>query len=268
MAVCLLAIVGVEIVPWFYNSWVSDPYFSHGSLVMLWGVGLAVYRYTSYLSTSTDSHQQDNANQGLSPMAKWEDFLFPVGGALLFTSMALNVFSLKALGWMLILIGLVRWRVGNERFRIIAMPLYFTLLSIPWPWGVVQMVALPLQETSATLARVFLDLSGLPVLQEGIVLDTGRFKLVVEEICSGLRSFVALLTVAIFLVGAGWGSRRQHWAAPFVVLAIILCGNATRLITALAIGHWFYPEWAMVWVEDVSPFLLILTEAANSTGLA
>ena len=194
-------------------------------------------------------------------MGKWEDFLFPVGAALMFASMALNVFSLKALGWMLILIGLVRWRVGNERFRIIAMPLYFTLLSIPWPWGVVQMVALPLQEASATIARVFLDLSGLPVLQEGIVLDTGRFKLVVEEICSGLRSFVALLTVAIFLIGAGWGSRRQRWAAPFVVLAIILSGNATRLITALAIGHWFYPDWAMVWVEDVSPFLLILAEA-------
>ena len=83
----------------------------------------------------------------------------------------------------------------------------------------------------------------------------------VEEICSGLRSFVALLTVAIFLIGAGWGSRRQRWAAPFVVLAIILSGNATRLITALAIGHWFYPDWAMVWVEDVSPFLLILAEA-------
>ncbi len=180
----------------------------------------------------------------------------------MFASMALNVFSLKALGWMLILIGLVRWRVGAERFRIIAMPLYFTLLSIPWPWGVVQMIALPLQEISATLARIFLDLSGLPVLQEGIVLDTGRFKLVVEEICSGLRSFVALLTVAIFLIATGWGSRNQRWAAPFVVLGIILCGNATRLITALAIGHWFSPEWAMVWVEDISPFMLILAEAA------
>lgn len=160
------------------------------------------------------------------------------------------------------MIGLIHWRIGAQRFQVIAFPLYFVLLGIPWPWGIVQMIALPMQEFSATLARFILDLSGLPVLQEGVVLDTGHFRLVVEETCSGLRSFVALLTVAVFLIGAGWGTKRQHWILPPVVLVIILCGNTIRLITTIVLGHWINAEWAVVWLDDIAPFLIIFAEIA------
>jgi len=39
------------------------------------------------------------------------------------------------------------------------------------------------------------------------------------------------------------------------------CLISASLVTAVLIGHWLNPDWAMVWVEDISPFLLILAEA-------
>ncbi|MDQ6986768.1 MAG: exosortase/archaeosortase family protein [Mariprofundaceae bacterium] len=260
---CLITLFGLQIVPWFFASWSTDPYFSHGGLVMLWGLGLAVWRFSSAQQTVHNRQSQGNGSEhNPRVLLHIETLLLPVGGFFLLFGLGLDIASFKAIGWLLSIFGLIRWRLGAAQFRSLRMPLYFTLLAIPWPWSIVQFMALPLQEISSSLARFILDLSGLPVLQEGVVLDSGRFKLVVEETCSGLRSFVAVLTIAIYFMGAGWGSIRQRWMHPLVVLAIILCGNSIRLTTALAIGHYLNHEWAMIWVEDISPFLLIMFETA------
>jgi len=259
----MLAAAGLKVVSWLAHAWSSNPYFSHGPLVVLCGVGLAIWRYVQHAPSVHDSLATDKSGVSFHTPERWlEHFLFPVGSALLLISLALNLSSPMALGWGLAMIGLIHWRIGAQRFQVIAFPLYFVLLCIPWPWGIVQMIALPMQEFSATLARFILDLSGLPVLQEGVVLDTGHFRLVVEETCSGLRSFIALLTVAVFLIGAGWGTKRQRWILPLVVLLIILCGNAMRLITTIVLGHWINAEWAVVWLDDIAPFLIIFAEIA------
>jgi len=263
LSASLLAVPAYYILPWFLQSWATDPYFSHGWMVMLWGVGLALWRLTA----SEQEHEVTSAGILRStsrPMflTTLEPHMLLIGAFILLLGLSLDIATLKAVGWMLSVFGLLHWRLGAKRFGYVAAPLYFTLLSIPWPWSIVQYMALPLQEISSTMARFILDSLGLPVWQEGVTLDSGRFKLVVEEGCSGMRSFVAVLTVAIYFMGMGWGSNTQRWLHPLVVLIIILCGNGIRLVTALSIGHFWSHEWAMVWVEDISPFLLIVFEAA------
>ncbi|MDQ6971304.1 MAG: hypothetical protein Q9M30_01505, partial [Mariprofundaceae bacterium] len=46
-AALILSISALDLVPWFITSWATDPYFSHGGLVMLWGIGLAFWRLSS-----------------------------------------------------------------------------------------------------------------------------------------------------------------------------------------------------------------------------
>jgi len=259
----LLVVPAYYILPWFLQSWATDPYFSHGWMVLLWGTGLAIWRLISAEPTLGSTTARINCkNSRPAFLVYMERWLLPVGSFILLLGLSLDIASFKAIGWMLSIFGILHWRLGPERFGIIAAPLYFTLLCIPWPWSIVQYMALPLQEISSTLARAILDFLGLPVWQEGVTLDSGRFKLVVEEGCSGMRSFVAVLTVAIYFMGMGWGSIIQRWLHPMVVLAIILCGNSIRLVTALSIGHFWSQKWAMIWVEDISPFLLIVFEAA------
>jgi len=263
LSAALLSAPAYYIAPWFLQSWATDPYFSHGWMVMLWGVGLAIWR----LSASEQEQEVTSAGvrrNTLRPvfLTTLEPLMLPTGAFILMLGLSLDIATLKALGWMFSIFGLLHWRLGAKRFGYVAAPLYFTLLSIPWPWSIVQYMALPLQEVSSTMARFILDTLGLPVWQEGVTLDSGRFKLVVEEGCSGMRSFVAVLTVAIYFMGMGWGSITQRWLHPLVVLIIILCGNGIRLVTALGIGHYWSHEWAMIWVEDISPFLLIVFEAA------
>jgi len=263
LSACLLALAAYHLTPWFIESWATDPYFSHGWMVMLWGTGLAIWRLATAenkLDPAVDGSNRKASRHSF--LIRMERLLLPAGSFILLLGLSLDIATLKAIGWMLSVFGLLHWRLGAVRFGHIAAPLYFTLLSIPWPWSIVQYMALPLQEISSTMARVILDSLGLPVWQEGVTLDSGRFKLVVEEGCSGMRSFVAVLTVAIYFMGMGWGSITQRWFHPLVVLAIILCGNGIRLVTALGIGHYWSPQWAMIWVEDISPFLLIVFEAA------
>lgn len=238
------------ILTWLTKAWQVDPYFNHGPVVVLWCLVLAGW----YLF-----HPLGAGRYGVIKMPSPTLYLL-LGFFLLLVARAAGIESLAAVGWWLALIGVVSQFVDNKRYHAIVFALSFSLLAIPWPWGVIQAVAMPMQEMSATLARWILDLSGLPVLQQGVVLDSGRFKLVVEETCSGLRSLVALGTVAAWLLGSGWGTVRQRWHLLWLIPVLILSGNAVRLLGGMLIGHFFDTEKAMVWIEDVSAYLLILLE--------
>lgn len=238
------------VLTWLVKAWQVDPYFSHGPLVVLWCLALAGWYLARPLGMG---------RYGVMKMPSPTLYLL-LGFFLLLMARAAGIESLAAVGWWLALIGVISQFVDDKRYNSIVFVLSFSLLAIPWPWGIVQAVAMPMQELSATLARWILDLSGLPVLQQGVVLDSGRFKLVVEETCSGLRSLVALGTVVAWLLGSGWGTVRQRWHLLWLIPVVILSGNAIRLLGGMLIGHFLDTEKAMLWIEDVSSYLLILLE--------
>jgi len=232
-------------------------------VVVLWGLGVATARWLR----GSPGQKQGRSSPDFSPHQRevWTLTInsLLVGGVLLLSlATQARIDTLSALGWATGCIGWLAWGMGPTRFAPVAFPLLFTLLAIPWPWGVVQSLALPLQEWSASAARWVLDTLGLPVLQEGIILDSGRFRLVVEETCSGLRSLAALLTVAVWLLGSGWGDRWHRLGVLPLLLVLILPGNTLRLIGAVVLGHFGHPEAAMVWVEQIGAPLLIVLEVA------
>ena len=78
-------------------------------------------------------------------------------------------------------------------------PLLFLFLAIPLPSFLLDRVIHLLQTGSAWITEAFFDLFGVPALREGLVFHLARVNIEVARECSGIRSSMALLILALLL---------------------------------------------------------------------
>ncbi len=115
-------------------------------------------------------------------------------------------------------IGLVLLLLGKEVFRILAFPLCFLFLMVPLPGSLVNVIAFPLQLIAADVAVQALYWLHIPALREGNIIHLANTELFVAEACSGLRSLMALGTLAVVFA---YFFRRNNWERIVIVLSAI-----------------------------------------------
>jgi exosortase A len=161
--------------------------------------------------------------------------------------------------------GSVLFLFGWQWFRTLAFPLAFLLLMIPLPAIIFNRIAFPLQLLASQAGALTLRSFEIPVLREGNVLILANTKLEVAQACSGIRSLVSLLTLAI-MVGYFTDQRtsvRLLIAASTIPVAII--ANAARVAgTGIAAHNFgagaaegFFHEFSG-WAVFIVAFLLMM----------
>jgi len=133
-------------------------------------------------------------------------------------------------GFVLTLIGLVILLLGREIFRVLAFPLLFLFLMVPLPQSLVNVIAFPLQLIAADLAVDSLHAIGIPALREGNIIHLASTQLFVAEACSGLRSLMALGTLAVVFA---YFFRRNAVERGVIVLSAI---PIAILVNAFRVG--------------------------------
>src|ERR671920_854155 len=92
---------------------------------------------------------------------------------------------------------------GWRLLRAVLVPLFLLALAIPIPVIVFNKIAFPLQLFASRCAVWAMRLFDIPVLREGNVIElypigsTTTKKLEVVEACSGIRSLMTLVTLAV-----------------------------------------------------------------------
>ena len=125
--------------------------------------------------------------------------------------------------------GIVLFVWGRDHFRVLLFPLAFLVLMIPLPAIIFNQIAFPLQLLASRAGEAVLNVAGIPVLREGNVLQLPTRPLEVAEACSGIRSLVSLLTLAIVL---GYFSERRTGRRVLIALSavpIAILANAARV---------------------------------------
>jgi exosortase len=103
----------------------------------------------------------------------------------------------------LMLAGTVLYFWGFSLLRLLLVPLFLLLLAIPIPAIIFNKVAFPLQLFASRCAVWSMTLFDIPVLRQGNVIELMPLgahetkKLEVVEACSGIRSLMTLLTLAV-----------------------------------------------------------------------
>lgn len=167
------------------------------------------------------------------------------------------------------LMGLVLLLLGRSVFRILAFPLAFLFLMVPLPQSLVNVVAFPLQLTAADWAVQLLYLLRIPALREGNIIHLPETQLFVAEACSGLRSLMALITLAIvfaYFFRRDW-KQRVLIVASSIPIAIVI--NALRVAATGILTYNFGQKAAEGVIHELQgmitfggAFLLLLAEAA------
>jgi exosortase len=149
--------------------------------------------------------------------------------------------SMCALGLVLLWISGFALVFGRAALKAAQFPLLFLLLFIPLPDFFLNKIVYFLQRGSAEISALLFGLTGLPVLREGFVFRLPRFSIEVARECSGIRSSIALLVLAILV---GHFFLRKLWKQSVFVLAgivVMIVKNGIRIVTLTLLANYVDP---------------------------
>jgi exosortase len=116
--------------------------------------------------------------------------------------------------------------------------LLFLFLTVPLPDALLNNVIYYLQKGSADVAELIFDVAGVPALREGFVFHLAHLSIEVAKECSGIRSSIALLVLALLV---GHLFLRTFWKqALFVVLGLVIMivKNGIRIATLTILAQY------------------------------
>lgn len=162
--------------------------------------------------------------------------------------------------FVLTLIGLVLLLLGRHVFRILAFPLLFLFLMVPLPQSLVNIIAFPLQLIAADMAVDALFLLEIPALREGNIIHLASTQLFVAEACSGLRSLMALGTLAVVFAYFFRKNMGERIVIVVSAIPIAILVNAFRVALTGILTHRFG--------EGAAEGVIHMTEGFFTFGLA
>jgi exosortase A len=209
--------------------------------------------------------RQRHALRQTAPRA-WPFGLIMVGGAALVATVGqvISALVVEQLAFVAILQAAALTIVGPTAFRLLAFPLLYLYLAVPVGDGLIA----PLQQFTAGFAVGLLELLGVPVRLNGLLIAIPSATFHVAEACAGLRFLLASLAVGVLL--AHLFLRRWWPRLLFVALSIVLpvVGNALRAAGVVLIAHLSDTRFALGFDHLTYGYLFTALLLACLVGLA
>jgi exosortase len=125
-------------------------------------------------------------------------------------------------------ICLLYWLGGWRWVRFFAPLLAFTLIAVPWPMELEQMVTQGLMRFVAGLTVDVADWLNIPAVQDGNLVKIGLGVVGIDEACSGVRSLQSALMLSLFLGEMNRFSFFRRLSLLGGSLLFVLLANLTR----------------------------------------
>jgi exosortase len=159
---------------------------------------------------------------------------------------------------LVLLVGLVLFLAGWKVLSVVSFPVAFLIFMIPIPMIVYNQITFPLQLIASRFATFWLEVVQVPVLRDGNILIMSDYSLEVAEACSGIRSLVSLIALA---VAYGYLAESRRWVRyllAVLMVPIAIVSNAIRIMGAGMLAHKFGPGVAEGFLHGFSGWVLFL----------
>ena len=252
LTLLFIAVVYRGIVPEMVQQWYEDANYSHGFVVPLIA-GYFIYE-----------NRESVLKAEVQPW--WPGFLLLLAGVLqlIIGWLGTEFFTMRS-SLVVILSGITLFLFGTGVFRLLLLPLGYLFFMVPLPYIIYDMVAFPLKlfVTKASIAT--LKLMGVVVMREGNIIMLPLTTLEVADACSGIRSLISLLALAVAYAFFLKMSAVRRGLLILSAIPIAIFTNALRVIgTGLLAQYWggkaaegFFHEFAGLAVFVVAIALLI-----------
>ena len=159
---------------------------------------------------------------------------------------------------LVLLSGMTLFLAGWNVLRLISFPLGFLIFMIPIPAIIYNQITFPMQLLASRLASSWLELVRVPVLRNGNILVLSSYSLEVVEACSGVRSLMTLVSLA---VAYGYLAEPRLWIRCTLALLMVpsaIVTNAIRVAVVGILAHKFGPATADGFLHLFSGWLVFL----------
>jgi len=173
------------------GDWWNDENYSHGLLIPF------IIGYIIWLE------RERFRQAGKQPAVWWGAIAVGFSLLLLWAGTAGAELFVQRVSLVAMLAGVVIYFWGFRLLRLIAVPLSLLILAIPIPQIIFNRIAFPLQLFASRCAVAAMSFLSIPVLRQGNVIELMPLgasepkRLAVVEACSGIRSLMTLVTLAV-----------------------------------------------------------------------
>src|SRR5947209_4951608 len=247
------------------RDWWSDENYSHGLLIPF-VIGYILWQERKRFSEAR-----------MRPAIWWGATGVTISFLVLWAGTAGAELFVQRISLVVILASVVVYFWGFRLLRLVAVPLSLFVLSIPIPQIVFNRIAFPLQLFASRCAVAAMSFFSIPVLRQGNVIElmplgaTEPKKLAVVEACSGIRSLMTLVTLAVIYA---------YFTKPKVAQTSVCDSNAqsrtsqtevyaTDTVDKLKfVGHFLksFAFWRSLIVVVAAVPIAILTNALRVSG--
>ncbi len=272
-----LAFLYVAVLAKLGTDWWTDANYSHGLLVPF------IIGYILWTERETLARVAGHAN------ALWGGMGVAFALFALWAGMAGAELYIQRLSLMLMLASIIVYFFGFRTLRLVLVPLALLFLALPIPAIVFNKIAFPLQLFASRCAVWSMRLFDIPVLRQGNVIELMPLgaretkKLEVVEACSGIRSLMTLVTLAVVYAyftypqnpdaakgnsrSLPWFRRFGFWRSLIIIGAavpIAILTNAMRVSGTGVLARYYGTQVAdgffhsfSGWVVYIAAFLLL-----------
>lgn len=207
-----------------YEAWQQEEY-SHGYLVPF----IALLLLFNKMNDEPITPQNSWVGFSIIVLCVIAQFVFQMAG----------VRGLQPQVFLLSLIGLFVLLYGLKASRMTAGPLLILMFAAPLPKFFYYTISVKMQMMSTSLGTSLLRLLGVPVFQDGNIIDMGTYQMQVIEACNGLRYLFPLMCLGYMLANmykaAFW--KRAILFASTIPITVIM--NSLRIaLIGVTVDRW------------------------------
>jgi len=257
----LLAVMYYKIVPDMVSDWYHDENYSHGFLVPIIAGYFLWQRWP------------DLKLRPVKPSVMGLVLIIYGLLQLLVAWFGVEYFTMRS-SLIVLLAGVILFWFGREILKCVALPIGYLIFMVPIPYIIYDMVAFPLKLFVTRVSVAFMKMVGVVVMREGNIIEFPTTTLEVADACSGIRSLISLLAIAVAYAFVLKTTTTRRWIIIFSAIPIAVVTNMLRVIVTGILAQWwgakaaegFFHEFAGMTVFVLAMVMLVAVGALVKGG--
>lgn len=216
----------------YKNRWENIDY-THAYVVLPVSLFLAWYKRLQIKALLGVAASAFDTGRGLA--------LLVIGALLFLIGYRLDFLMITTLSVVPLLYGIILYRYNGQIARILTFPIFYLLLLVPPPLGILDAITLPMRHIISMAAASLLG-TFLPVHRDGMMIYIQNTQIFVGAPCSGFRSLVTMFALALVYVHVIRMEMKKKLILLAAVVPLAMFGNMVRVIVLSLITYFFGKE--------------------------
>lgn len=229
---------------WMWDRWFAkDSYYSHGILVPF------VSAYLIWM-------KREELRRIRIQSSGWGIPLIITGVLVHILSSLFRVYFSSAFSFLIVFVGIILHFYGTRVLRCILFPILFLSFMMPLPLVVIVNISFQMKLFAAEIARWTLVNMGFAAIREGSIIKLPHAYVVVDDVCSGLRSLISLTALAGIFAYWFKGHFYKRVLIFFSAIPIAVVTNVCRVVFLSFVSEIWGPQSIVGFLHDFSGFMV------------